>query len=255
MPKLVALVRRPSPAVAECELTFLGRRPIDFPLLTAQHQGYCAALSRLGAEVRYLPDLPKHGDGVFVEDTAVVLDGVAILTRPGAESRRLESASVEAVLRGLVKKLVRMRAPGTLDGGDVLRAGKTLFVGRSTRTNADGLRQLTVFAEEHGYTVRPVRLNDCLHLKTAVTLLGDGAVLANPRWVDLGPFAGYRVIPVAEPFGANSLRLSGELLYPAEHPLTAEALREEGFAPVLLPVSELAKAEAGLTCLSLVFSA
>lgn len=255
--KTIALVRRPSPAIAECELTFIGRRPLDFALLSAQHQGYCAALARLGAEVRFLPDLPKHADGVFVEDTAVVLDGVAILARPGAESRRLETASVEAVLRGLVKKLVRMRAPGTLDGGDVLRAGKTLFVGRSTRTNADGVRQLTDFAEEHGFAVRPVRVNDCLHLKTAVTVLGDGAILANPRWVDLGPFAGYRVVRVAEgePFAANSLRLGDDLLYPAEHALTAAALRAEGFAPVATPISELAKAEAGLTCLSLVFSA
>lgn len=155
----------------------------------------------------------------------------------------------------MVKKLVRMRAPGTLDGGDVLRAGKTLFVGRSTRTNADGLRQFTSFAEEHGYTVRPVRLNDCLHLKTAVTFLGDGAILANPRWVDLAPFDGYRVIRVAEPFGANSLRLGDALLYPAEHPQTSGVLRSEGFEPVLLPTSELAKAEAGLTCLSVVFSA
>lgn len=251
------MVRRPSPAIAECELTFIGRRPIDFALLRAQHKGYCDALARLGAEVRYLPDLPKHADGAFVEDTAVVLDGVALLTRPGAESRRLESASVEAVLRGLVKSLVRMRAPGTLDGGDVLRDGKTLFVGLSTRTNADGVRQLTGFAEEHGFAVRPVRINDCLHLKTAVTALGDGAVLANPRWVDLGPFAGYRVIPVAEGerFAANSLRLGDSLLYPAEHPLTADALRAEGFAPVATPISELAKAEAGLTCLSLLFSA
>lgn len=256
MSKLLALVRRPSPAIAECELTFIGRRPIDLALLSAQHKGYCAALSRLGAEVRYLPDLPKHADGTFVEDTAVVLDGVAILTRPGAESRRLESASVEAVLRGRVKTLVRMRAPGTLDGGDVLRTGKTLFVGLSTRTNADGIRQLTDFASAHGFAVRPVHLRDCLHLKTAVTALGDGAILANPRWVDLAPFAGYRVIPVAEgePFAANALRLGDELLYPAEHAGTAAALRAEGFAPVLTPVSELAKAEAGVTCLSLVFS-
>ena len=192
-----------------------------------------------------------------MEDTAVVLDGVAILCRPGAESRRLETPTVEAVLRGLVKKLVRMRAPGTLDGGDVLRAGKILFVARSSRTNADGVRQLTDFAEEHGFTVRPVRVNDCLHLKTAVTVLGDGAILANPRWIDLAPFAGYRVIPVAEgePFAANSLTMGDSLLYPAEHLQTAEVLRSEGFAPVLLPISELAKAEAGLTCLSLVFSA
>ncbi len=255
--KLVALVRRPSPEIARCELTFIGRRPIDFARLTFQHAQYCAALARLGADVRYLPDLPKHADGVFVEDTAVVLDRLAILARPGAESRRQESESVEAVLRGLGKRIVKIRGPGTLDGGDVLRAGKTLYVGLSTRTNADGIRQLTDATVADGFAVRVVRLTGCLHLKTAVTALGDGAVLANPRWADLAPFSGYRVIPVAqgEPFAANALRLGTELLYPTEHALTLETLRAEGFAPVSTPMSELAKAEAGLTCLSLLFAA
>lgn len=207
--------------------------------------------------MRYLPDLPKHADGVFVEDAAVVLDSLAVLARPGAESRRQEVASVEGVLRGLVRRIVKIRAPGTLDGGDVLRAGKALYVGLSPRTNADGIRQLTDCTVQDGFTVRVVRLTGCLHLKTAVTVLGDGAVLANPRWADLAPFSGYRVIPVAEgePFAANALRLGDELLYPAEHVLTLEILRAEGFAPVTTPISELAKAEAGLTCLSLVFSA
>lgn len=207
--------------------------------------------------MRRLPDLPKHADGVFVEDTAVVLDGLAILARPGAESRRHEVDSVEPVLRGLVKRIVKIRGPGTLDGGDVLRAGRTLYVGLSTRTNADGIRQLTDCTVADGFTVRTVRLNGCLHLKTAVAALGDGAVLANPRWADLSAFSDYRVIPVAdgEPFAANALLLGTELLYPAEHVLTAERLRAEGFAPVATPISELAKAEAGLTCLSLVFSA
>jgi dimethylargininase len=254
---LIALVRRPSPEIARCELSFIGRRPIDFALLTSQHEQYCAALARLGTDVRYLPDLPKHADGVFVEDTAVVLDNLAILARPGAESRRQEVASVESVLRGLVKRIVKIRAPGTLDGGDVMRAGKTLYVGLSTRTNAEGIRQLTDCTVQDGFTVRIVRVNGCLHLRTAVSVLGDGAVLANARWADLAPFSGYRVIPVAEgePFAANSLRLGDELLYPAEHALTLEILRAEGFAPVTTPISELAKAEAGLTCLSLVFSA
>ena len=254
---MIALVRRPSPAITDCELTFLGGRPIDLALLDAQHAAYCAALARLGADVRFLPDLPKHPDGVFVEDTAVVLDGLAVLARPGAESRRHEVESVEPVLRALGKRIVKIRAPGTLDGGDVLRAGKTLYVGLSTRTNAEGIRQLTDCTVADGFTVRAVHLKGCLHLKTAVSVLGDGAVLANPRWADLAPFSGYRVIPVAasEPFAANALRLGDDLLYPAEHALTAEALRAEGFAPVTTPISELAKAEAGLTCLSLVFPA
>jgi len=207
--------------------------------------------------VRHLPDLPRHADGVFVEDTAVVLGNLAILARPGAESRRHETETVEAVLRGLVKRIVKIRGPGTLDGGDVLRAGKTLYVGLSTRTNAEGIRQLTDCTVADGFTVRAVHLKGCLHLKTAVSMLGDGAVLANPAWVDLAPFSDYRVIRVAkgEPFAANSLRLGEELLYPAEHVLTAELLRAEGFAPILTPISELAKAEAGLTCLSLLLSA
>jgi dimethylargininase len=207
--------------------------------------------------VRYLPDLPRHADGVFVEDTAVALDKLAILARPGAESRRHEVDGVDPVLRGLFKRVVKIRAPGTLDGGDVLRVGKTLYVGLSTRTNAEGIRQLTDCTVEDGFTVRTVHLKGCLHLKTAVSFLGDGAVLANPAWADLAPFSDYRVIRVAkgEPFAANALRLGEELLYPAEHVLTAEILRAEGFAPVLTPISELAKAEAGLTCLSLVFSA
>ena len=137
-----------------------------------------------------------------------------------------------------------------------MRAGKTLYVGLSTRTNAEGIRQLTDCTVQDGFTVRIVRVNGCLHLRTAVSVLGDGAILANPRWADMALFSGYRVIAVAEeePFAANSLRLGTELLYPAEHVLTLETLRAEGFAPVSLPVSELAKAEAGLTCLSLLFS-
>lgn len=179
------------------------------------------------------------------------------MARPGAEARREEVGGVEAALRGLGKRIVKIRAPGTLDGGDVLRAGKTLYVGLSTRTNADGIRQLTDCTVADGFTVRAVHLKGCLHLKTAVSILGDGAVLANPRWADLAPFAGYRVIPVAaaEPFAANALPLGEQLLHPAEHVLTAAVLRAEGFAPITTPISELAKAEAGLTCLSLVFSA
>ena len=247
---LRALTRAVSPAIESCELTHLQRTPIDYERAAAQHAAYEEALVRAGCEIVAVEPLDDLPDGVFVEDTAVVLDDVAILTRPGAESRVPEVESVASVLVRW-RPLERIEAPGTLDGGDVLRLGNRLFVGSSARTNAEGIRQL---AERAGIEVVAVPLNDALHLKTAATALDDETVLVQPRWVDPAHFAGARVVEVdpSEPFAANTLRVGDTLIVPAAHPRTAE--RCAPFVPRidLVAADELAKAEGGVTCCSII---
>ncbi len=255
MTAFVALVRRPDASIARCELTHVERRVIDFPKLEAQHLAYQQALRGMGLQVEQLPPLPGSPDGVFVEDAALVLDQLAIITRPGVSSRAHEADSARESLRPFRRNL-RALSRGTLDGGDVLVAGKKLFVGLSTRTTSPAIEELAELTLPFGYQVIPVGVGGCLHLKTAVTYLGQNTLLANPGWADLSSFAGFRVIEVdpAEPFGANTLLANGKLLYSAEHPRTAARLSQEGFSFELNSISELLKAEAGLTCLSLIFS-
>lgn len=252
----IALTRAVSASVARCELTHLEREPVDPERAASQHDAYEAALAASGWEVRRLPPLDEHPDAVFVEDAAVVLDEVAVVTRPGAASRRGEVPSVEAALRPL-RDLVRVREPGTLDGGDVLRIGRRIWVGRSSRTNAEGARQLRALLAPFGYEVREVRFDGCLHLKTAATAAADDLVIVNPSWVDASAFAPLRSVDVhpAEPFAANVLRLDGMVHVPARAPRTAELLRDAGLRVAALDMSELAKAEGGLTCCSLLLGA
>ena len=192
---LVALTREVSPSLARCELTHLAREPIDVARAVAQHAAYEAALAGLGCtlvRLRAEPDLP---DAVFVEDTAVVLDELAVVTRPGAESRRAETASVARAL-GSYRTLRRIEPPGTLDGGDVLVAGRRVFVGRSRRSDPAGVAGLRGHLEPLGYAVESVALGDCLHLKSAATLVAPDTLLANPSWTDPGAFRGLAVIEV-----------------------------------------------------------
>jgi dimethylargininase len=193
---------------------------------------------------------------VFVEDTAVVLDEVAVLTRPGAVSRRGETASVAEVL-GRYRTLTAIAAPATLDGGDVLRVGRTLFVGLSSRTDAAGIAQLGHLVRPWDYRVVTVDVTGCLHLKSAVTEVADGVLLANPGWVRPGVFAPLEVLPVDddEPGAANALRLADTVIFPAQHPRTARRLASTGIRVVPVPCGEVAKAEGGVTCCSLVFEA
>lgn len=251
---LTAITRAPGPELARCELTHLPREPIDPALALAQHQAYRAALRDAGLRVVELPADPAHPDGVFVEDTAVVLDELAVLTRPTPASRRGEGAAVAAALAPF-RSVATLPPDAFLEGGDVLRVGRTLFVGLSGRTGAAGVRGLAEVVRPFGYAVVPVRVTGCLHLKSAACALDDGTVLVNRAWVDSESFAGHRLVdvPAAEPFGANVLRLPGAVLVSAAYPATADLVRRLGYRVVTLDVSELHKAESGLTCMSLMF--
>jgi len=251
---LTALTREVSPAIARCELEFLDRQPIDPRLAEEQHRQYQACLAELGAQVEELPAAPDLPDSVFVEDPAIVLDEIAVITRMGALSRRGEH---EALARALARyrELRSIEAPGTLEGGDVMRVGKTLYVGYSRRTNVAGIQQLAGMVHPLGYFVVPVEVRDCLHLKSACCYIGDDTVLANRAWMDPDALCGLRIleVPADEPRGANSLRIGDTVLLPAAFPHTCELLEHSGFHVRRIDNSELLKAEAGVTCTSLIF--
>ncbi|MFC5568802.1 dimethylarginine dimethylaminohydrolase family protein [Lysobacter yangpyeongensis] len=252
----IAITREVSPSLADCQLTHVARTPIDVMRADAQHRNYQRVLASLGCTVLTLPAEPALPDAVFVEDVAIVLDEVAVMTRPGAESRRAEGASV-AELLGRYRPLRAIEAPGTVDGGDVLRIGRTLYVGRSGRSNADGIAQLQDAVAAFGYRVQPVAIRGCLHLKSAVTAVRDDTVLLQPRWADAASFPGFRVIEVDpdEEHGANVLRIGEVAVMPACFPRTTQRLRDAGIEVVTVDVSELQKAEGATTCCSLVFEA
>jgi dimethylargininase len=250
----IAITREVSPAITACELTHLEREPIDVELAREQHRRYEESLVALGCEIRRLPVEPDLPDSVFVEDLAVVLDELAIVTRPGSESRRAERPSVTEGLAPY-RRSVRIESPGTLDGGDVLRSGRTLFVGRSSRTNDAGVEQLRAVSTELGYTVKPADVTGCLHLKSAVTAVGHDTVLLNGKWIDADAFAHLDRIDVDpdEPHAANALWVEGTVVYPSAYPRTRRRLEARGIDVEAIDVSELAKAEGGVTCCSLIF--
>ena len=252
---MVALVREPSDALERCALTYLEREVIDLGRARSQHGAYVRALEGLGVDVRVLAPAPHLPDAVFVEDAAVVVDECAVITRPGIESRRAEVDSVAAALEAF-RPIVHITTPGTLEGGDVLRVGRVLFVGQTPRTNAAGTRQLAAFLEPHGYEVRPLTPTGCLHLKSAVTYVGDETVLVNPEWIDVSDFSRWQCVPVAqaEPFGANALLVGETIFTAASAPLTRRKLEALGFHTAALDTSEFEKAEAALTCLSILLS-
>lgn len=249
----VALVREVSPRLAECELTHLGRQPIDIARAAAQHHVYCDVLAELGARILTLPPLPDAPDGVFVEDTAVVLDELAVMARPGVASRADETASTAATLSTL-RPLRWLSDHATLEGGDVMRVGRVLYVGQSGRTNQAGIDELAALLAPVGYHVRAVALHGCLHLKTACTFVPPNIVLANTSWVDPSIFRDCSLVAVAEgePFGANTLTLGGVTLVPSHSPKTAARLAGRDILTRPVDLSELAKAEGALTCSSLI---
>ena len=252
----VAITREVSPSIVNCELTHLERQPIDVDLAIAQHAAYEAALAELGCTVRRLdvePDLP---DSVFVEDMALVLDEVALILRSGAPSRRPEAASVAAAL-GEYRELRSLTEPATLDGGDVLRLGRELYIGVSSRSTTEGIRQVESYVKPFGYRVHPVGITGCLHLKSAVTQVGEDLLLVNPDWVDGRLFTGMECIQVApgEPNAANALILSEGVIYPVGHRATARKLEQHGVRLRAVDVSEVMKAEGAVTCCSLIFHA
>jgi dimethylargininase len=252
----IALTREVSPTLARCELVHHAREPIDVERARSQHRVYEDALRAAGCEVRRVPPAPELPDAVFVEDAAVVFDEVAVVTRPGAPSRRDEVASVAEALAPY-RRLRRIEGPATLDGGDVLVIGQDVFVGLSTRTNEEGVRQLTAAVAAEGHRVKALPLRSCLHLKTAVTLVGPSTVLLNPAWTDAEAFARFERIEVdpAEPWGANALLAGGVVIYPAAFPRTRSRMEARGLDVRAVDASELAKAEGGVTCCSLVFGA
>ena len=253
MPQPVAITREVSPALGACELTYLERVPIDVELARAQHHAYERALVDAGYLVERIDAGPDMPDSVFIEDIAIVFDELAILTRPGAQSRRVETPAVaEALARH--RPLEMIAPPGTVDGGDVLVAGRRVFIGRSTRTNAAAVAGMRQILGPRGYTVCDLVVHGCLHLKSAVTALADDLLLVNPAWVDRATVAGIACIEVdpAEPSAANALRLDDRVIFPAAFPRTAERLVACGLRLVLVDASELAKAEGAVTCCSLI---
>jgi dimethylargininase len=250
-----ALTREVSRAISECELTHVPRVPIDLEVARAQHRAYEAALESLGFPVERVAEAPALADSVFVEDVAVVFPELAVMTRPGAESRRAEGGPVAEVL-GRHRSLARIEAPGTLDGGDVLVLDKDVVVGDTSRSNAEGVAQLGRLLAPHGYRVRHVPVRGALHLKSAVTRVGDRVLLVNPEWVDLQLFRGWMVLHVdaSEPFAANALWLGGAVILSESFPRTRARLEAMGIRVMPVPASELAKAEGGVTCCSLIVS-
>lgn len=249
----IAITRDVSQRFDQCEITHIERMPIDVEVARAQHREYVQALRQAGCEVIELPQEAELPDSVFVEDTAFILDDVAVITRPGADSRKPETDSISRALTPHIK-LVHVRAPATVDGGDVLVLGKDIYVGLSTRSNQEAIDQLNELLEEYGYTVIGVQLHDCLHLKTAITRVDDSTLLINKNWVDTHHFEGFHLIEVdpSEPFAANCLPVGSSIIYPTAFPRTCAKLEEAGYNLVTVDVSELAKAEGAVTCCSLI---
>ncbi len=250
---MIAITRPVSPRMEECQLTHLDRQPIDVPLAEKQHEEYLDALRRLGCQVELAEELPHCPDAVFVEDCAVVLPELAIITRPGAESRRDEVPSMADLLSQYREKVFYIEAPGTLDGGDVLCIGDQLWVGLSARTNADAILQMQAILKPFGYTVEAVRMGQgCLHLKSAVTQVADDLLLLNPAWVHPDYFPDFDIVftDPDEPAAANALLIGDTVIFPVDFPLTALALVDAGVELLLVDNSEVIKAEGGVTCCS-----
>lgn len=248
----IALTRDVSPAIAYCELTHLTRTAIDPEIARAQHAAYERCLTEAGCVVHRLDASAEMPDAVFIEDTAVVFDELAVVARPGAPSRRAETLAVAAVM-AQHRPVRHIEPPATLDGGDVLCVGRTVFVGRSTRTNAAGVEQLRHILTPLGYDVRTAEVCGCLHLKSAVTAAADDVLLVNRAWIPTGELTGFEVVDVdpAEPFGANALRLADRVLHAAAFPRTRERLEKRGIRVDSVDLSELAKAEGAVTCCSI----
>ncbi len=252
----LALTRGVSASFERCELTHLERQPIDLGRARVEHSGYGELLAELGCVVEEIAADPGLPDCVFIEDTAVVVDEVAVMARPGAVARRRELPAVAAAL-ARHRPLARVEAPGTLDGGDVLVAGRQVFVGCSERTNAAGLEQLRGHLAPHGYSVRGVEVRGCLHLKSAVTRIGPELLLVHRPW--LAPelaataLAGFELLAAdpEEPFAANALLVGDIVVMSDAFARTRRRLEARGLTVAPVAVSEIAKAEGGVTCCSI----
>jgi dimethylargininase len=252
---LVAMTRGVSSSIGDCQLTHLTRQQIDVEKAISQHRAYEECLRQVGMHVISLPVKDDLPDSVFVEDPAIVLDELALIGRMGAAKRRREAESLMPVLSA-VRPLRFIDPPATLEGGDRVRIGRTLFVGVSSRTNMSGVEQLQDILRPFDYEVKPVEVTGCLHLSTGCSYLGDHTLIMNPDWIDASPFSDYDLIPTPpeEPWAANTMVIGdGVLLVSASFPRTRALLEERGFAVKVANISELEKAEAGLSCMSLIF--
>jgi dimethylargininase len=252
---LKAITRAVSRNITNCELTFRRRECVDYEEAVRQHGAYRELLRRRGAEVFDLEAGDDTPDCCFVADTAVVLDEVAVIASPGAESRRGEVAAVEKIL-SLHRETVRITPPALLDGGDVLILGKQIFVGRSRRTNAEGIGALADIARPFGYGVTPVMVRGSLHLTTACSALNEETVLLNPLWIDAAPFTRHWVleVPAGEPWAASTLRVGADCVcVEAGAPRTLELVARHCADVEVLDISEFRKAEGSLPCLSILF--
>lgn len=250
----IAITREVSRDIVNCELTNLERTPIDVDRARSQHAQYEAALKGLGLAVLSLPEAPALADSVFVEDTALVLDECAVITRPGAESRRPET-EVIAKLLAPYRKLFHIQAPARIDGGDILQVGKQVYIGLSTRSDPNAVEQIQDFLQPFGYEVTALRVTGCLHLKSAVTQVAEDTLLVNPAWVDKGNFKGVKFIEIdpSEPYAANAVLIGQTIIYPKAFPSTRNRLEKAGIHMVTVEADELAKAEGAVTCCSLIF--
>lgn len=251
---LTAITRAVSSALANCELSFIPRSPIDLEKARAQHHAYEQLLTKLGAGMISLPEEPELPDSMFVEDPAVVLDELAVIFPLGTETRRKEAPSIAAALEKF-RKLAYVKLPGTLEGGDVLRVSKKVFVGITARSNPEGIRQLAVILGPHGYDVTAVPVTGCLHLKSAVSYLGRNTMLANRPWFDWKRLEGFDWVDIdpSEPHSGNALSIGDTVIFPTSFPKTKALIEARGFRVEPLDISDLLKAESGLTCSSLLF--
>ncbi|HEX8709109.1 MAG TPA: arginine deiminase family protein [Pyrinomonadaceae bacterium] len=251
---LKAITRAVSREVARCELTFRQRECVDYSKAVRQHDAYCALLRRHGVEVISLEASDAHPDCCFVADTAVVLDEVAIIANMSVPARRDEIFGVEQIL-AMHREVERISPPATLDGGDVVCLGAEIFVGRSTRTNTEGIKALARIAAPFGYRVTPVTVTGSLHLTTACSALDEETVLLNPRWIDAGTFSRVRVLQVSEeePWSASTVRIGELVCVESGAPRTLELVREHCAEVEVLDISEFRKAEGSLSCLSILF--
>jgi dimethylargininase len=250
---MLALTHLPSPFLDQGQRTHVRRQTVDYDLALRQHADYCQMLRDCGANVETLDVNRDEPDSTFIEDTAIVLDEIAVLASMGAIARQKEPAGIEQVLRKY-RTIEPILPPATLEGGDVLRVGRILLVGLSARTNGAGVHALESIVKCYGYHVLPVRVTGCLHLKTACTALPDGGLLVNPAWVDAEALKPFEQIPlpVEEPLAANTLFINSKVCMPAAYPLTADMLRRRGFDVRTVSLSEFAKVEGSVTCLSLI---
>ena len=251
---LTAITRAVSPAFVNCELSFIARQPIDLKIAEAQHRAYEELLRALGAKVISLPAEQDLPDSMFVEDPAIVLDELAVILPLGTESRRREAESLAHALKSY-RKLAYITLPGTMEGGDILRVGRKIYAGLSRRTNEEGIRQLRELLAPYDYEVIAVPVTGCLHLKSAVTSLGRNTLLANRAWFDSALFGDYQWVEISadEPHAANALAVAEKVIFPASFPRTRARIEAAGFHIAPIDISELQKAESGLTCSSLLF--